>query len=250
MDDGHLPAWAGPFRQALAFLTPVGGAVEPGPMALFWFPAVGAAVGLAVGGAWWLAAQIWPPAVAAAVAVVADLVATGALHVDGVADCADGLLPPLSREQRLAAMADPRIGAFGAVAVVVVLLGRWVVLASLSPSLLLVAALWTASRTWMAASAVGVPYARAEGGLATAFRGDGSQRVLVPVSAAGLAAAVLLAVVWRPVAGPAAIAAATVGACGVVALGWRRVGGFTGDVLGAAGVIGETLGLLVACAKW
>jgi cobalamin synthase len=41
-----------------------------------------------------------------------------------------------------------------------------------------------------------------------------------------------------------------IGAAAVVVLAWRRVGGFTGDVLGAAGVVGETTGLLVAAARW
>jgi hypothetical protein len=59
-------------REALGFLTPLGGARTPTPAALRWFPAVGAAIGLFLGGLWWAAAQLWPPAVAAAVVVVAD----------------------------------------------------------------------------------------------------------------------------------------------------------------------------------
>lgn len=241
----------GGLHQALAFLTVAGGPAGAGPEAVFWFPAVGAVTGLGVGAVWWGAAHLWPPAVAAALAVAADLAVTGMLHLDGLCDSADGLLSHLTRERRLEVMAEPGIGAFGVGSAFAVLLLRWASLAAIRPSLLLVAALWSASRTWMAAAAVGVPYARPGGGLASAFLGDGPRRpVLVPVSIAGMAAALLLGIVWRPVVGPAAIGAGTIAAVAVVALAWRRLGGFTGDVLGAAGMVGETVGLLVASAKW
>ena len=100
-------------RRALAFLTPLGGASTPSPGALSWFPLVGALIGVAVGGVWWLAAKGWGPAPAAALAVAADLALTGLLHVDGLADSADGLLPHLDRQRRLEVMAEPGIGAFG-----------------------------------------------------------------------------------------------------------------------------------------
>jgi cobalamin synthase len=66
----------------------------------------------------------------------------------------------------------------------------------------------------------------------------------------GIAAAAGVAAAWRPLAGVAAVTAGVIAFAAVVALGWRRIGGFTGDVLGAAGVVGESLGLVVACAKW
>lgn len=245
----------GGLRQAAAFLTPLGGAVRPGPAALYWFPAVGAVVGLGVGGVWWAAAKIWPSPVAAALAVTADLVLTGLLHVDGLCDTADGLIAPMERERRLEVMALPDAGAFGVAVVAVTLLLRWVALAALRPAPLLVAALWAASRTWMAVTAVAVPYARPSGGLATAFRPepeDGSGRWSTPllIGLAGAAGAVALAVAWRPLAGAVAVVAATAAAIGVIGLAWRRLGGFTGDVLGAAGMVGETVGLVAACARW
>lgn len=111
-------------RQALAFLTPVGGAVTPTPAALAWFPLVGLALGSAVGGVWWGADQLWPPAVAAAVVVVADIGLTGMLHLDGLVDAADGLLPHLSPARRLEVMAEPTVGAYGVVAGVAVVVLR------------------------------------------------------------------------------------------------------------------------------
>lgn len=235
-------------RRAVAFLTPVGGAVSPSPSAVPWFPVVGALVGAAVGAAWWGADRLWPPAVAAALAVAADLLLTGALHADGLADTADGLLPPLDRERRLDAMADPRVGAFGVVAVVTALLLRWAAFASREPSVLAVAGVWCASRTVMAVTLLSVRYAR-PGGLAASFRG-GAARPL-PVSAVGMGgAAALVAAGVGLVPAAAAVAAVAGGGMVVVALAVRRIGGYTGDVLGAAGLVGETAGLLVLAARW
>ena len=233
-------------RRALAFLTPLGGAATPDPSALAWFPVVGAALGLTLGGVWWLAERLWAAPVAAAVVVVADLALTGMLHFDGLIDSADGLLPPLAdRARRLDVMADPAAGAFGVGAAGSVLLLRWAALAALRPSAALLAALWCGSRLAMAVTTQAVPYARAsEGGLASAFL-QGAGRRRVPVVGVLLLAGLIA--VGR---GDAAIGIAVlaVSAAGVVALATRRIGGFTGDVLGAAGVVGETLGLLAAAA--
>jgi len=231
-------------RQAVAFLTILGRSAVPGPEALAWFPVAGAALGLAVGGAWWGAAQLWPRPVAAAIAVAVDLALTGMLHLDGLCDAADGLLPALPRDRRLAVMRGADVGAFGVGAAVTVVLLRWAALGSHAPVPLLVAALWGASRAIMAVVVARVPYARAEG-LATAFMGA---KGLAPLGGFALCAA--LAAAWRPAVGPLAVLAVAVGGAAVVGLAWRRVGGFTGDVLGAAGMVGETVGLLVAVARW
>jgi adenosylcobinamide-GDP ribazoletransferase len=235
-------------RRALSFLTPLGGSSRPSGSALLWFPLVGAALGLALGGIWWAATRAWNAPIAAAVVVAADLGLTGLLHLDGLADAADGLLPHLSRERRLAVMTEPGVGAFGVGVVGAVLLLRFAALAGLRPSWLLLGGLWCASRTWMAVAARVLPYARREGGLASAFR-EGPGRPAV-VGAIGLAGSSALLLSWHPAAGAASLASASVAAGGVLLLARRRVGGFTGDVLGASGLVGETVGLLVAAARW
>ena len=232
-------------RRALAFLTPLFGAAEPRPDTLGWFPLAGAALGLVVGAVWWGAERVWPAAVAAAIVVVLDLVLTGMLHVDGLADAADGLLPHLDRTRRLEVMAAPDVGAFGVATVTAVLLLRWTTLAVTAPSPLLLGGLWCASRTAMAVTARTVPYARPDG-LASAFLGG---RALT-TAAVGAVVAVAFAFAGPGVAGIAAVGGVAVGAAVVVALARRRIGGFTGDVLGAAGVVGETTGLIVAAARW
>jgi adenosylcobinamide-GDP ribazoletransferase len=229
-------------RRALSFLTPVGGAVAPSPSALSWFPVVGALLGLALGGVWWLADRLWAAPVAAAVVIAADLALTGMLHFDGLVDSADGLLPPLERGRRLEVMADQSAGAFGVGVGVVVLLLRWASLAALAPAPWLLAALWCGSRLAMAVVAQSVPYAR-PGGLAGAFLDGGRRRVPV----AGVLLVVVLAAAGRGDAVVGVVTLAVV-AAGVVALALRRIGGFTGDVLGAAGMLGETAGLLAAAA--
>src|SRR4051794_10335801 len=224
-------------RRALGFLTPLGGASMPSPAALAWFPAVGALLGLTLGGIWWLAERLWAAPVAAAIVVAADLALTGMLHFDGLVDSADGLLPPLDPERRLEIMADPSAGAFGVGVAIVVLLLRWASLAALPPAPWLLAALWCASRFVMADVARTVPYAR-PGGLASAFLAPGRRPL-----AGGIVLGAVLVAFGR---GDAVLGVAVLGmaAGAVVRLAVRRIGGFTGDVLGAAGMVGETAGLL------
>jgi adenosylcobinamide-GDP ribazoletransferase len=232
-------------RAALGFLTVVGGAAPPDRRAPAWFGAVGALVGLAVGGVWWAAGELWPPVLAAVLAVVADAALTGMLHLDGLADSADGLLPPVDRERRLAIMATPEVGAFGLVTVLLVLVARVGALAELTPDPLLLAGLWAGARAGMGLTMAIVPYARGTGA-ATGFAGHST----VPGALTLVGALVLVAVTlggWAGVATPVALAA---GFVAVVALAVRRLGGYTGDVLGAAGVVAETVGLVVAAARW
>jgi cobalamin 5'-phosphate synthase/cobalamin synthase len=233
-------------RRAVAFLTPLGGAVAPAPDALPWFPIVGSAIGAALGGLWWATDRVWSPAVAASLVVAADLGLTGMLHLDGLVDSADGLLSHLDRSRRLEVMSAPDVGAFGIAVAGAVLLARWAALASMHPAPLLVAALWCLSRTAMAGIATLQPYARADGGLATAFLGGRPFAALLT----GAVFAFVLAAFWKLLPGTVSVLAALLAAAAVAGLARRRIGGFTGDVLGAAGILAETVGLIVAAAKW
>lgn len=238
-------------RQAVSFLTVLGGPRLPGPDALRWFPAAGALIGAAVGGAWWGADRIWPPAVAAAVALAVDLAITGALHADGLADAADGLLAPgAGRDRRLAIMADPAVGAFGLVVTVAVLIARFAALVVMAPSVPLVAGTWCVSRTVMAVTVGAVPYARPEGGVASPFVRPAPGGRPAGIALGGMALAIGLATWGRGAGGAGAVVAAAAAGAGVVGLACKRLGGFTGDVLGAAGIIGETVGLVVAAGSW
>ena len=232
--------------QALAFLTIAGTGRTPDARTMRWFPVAGATIGLVVGSVWWAADRAFPPLLAAAIVVVVDLAITGFLHVDGLADSADGLLPHLERDRRLEVMADPTTGAFAVAAVAAVVVVRVVALGSRPVDVGLIVGLWCASRSTMALVALTRPYAR-PGGLATAFMGD---RVAPVLAGAGIVAGGVVATASDGLAGFAAMVALVLGATAVVALAQRRIGGFTGDVLGAAGLVGETVALVMAAAKW
>jgi adenosylcobinamide-GDP ribazoletransferase len=240
-------------KKALSFLTIFGATGTPNQMTLAWFPFVGALLGLAVGAIWWLVAKAWPPMPTAAVVVAADLVLTGFLHFDGLADAADGLIAPLTKDRRLEAMADPTIGAFGAIGVVMVLLLRFSALTTLRPAPFVVAGLWCASRTSMVLITETLPYARPTG-LVRDFLGGASRStrqrfVLLGAMIIGYLLAATLAIIGRRGRGLIALTAELVAIGAVALFSKRRLGGYTGDVLGAAGVIGETIGLLVLASR-
>lgn len=235
----------------MAFLTAVpvpGRRSGPGPTSLLWFGPVGAALGATLGAVWMGARSAFPAAVAAVIVVGLDAAATGLLHIDGLADTADGLLAPMDRQRRLEVMGDPAVGAFGTAAVVVTLLARAAALAAIRPSVVLLAGLWCLSRALMAAASVLLDYAR-PAGIASGMTAGAHRPAVTAASAASAAAGIAACVWWRPQGGAAA-GAALLAAAGVLALARRRLGGYTGDVLGAACVVAETVGLMVASARW
>ncbi|MDP9452693.1 MAG: adenosylcobinamide-GDP ribazoletransferase [Actinomycetota bacterium] len=242
-------------RAALAFLTCLGGPVPPTPRALPWFPVVGAGLGLVLGATWWVAEALWPPLLAATLVVAADLAVTGMLHLDGLADSADGLLAHgLEPSRRLEVMAEPSVGAFALGTVVLVLGMRIATLSALRPSPGMLAALWATSRAAMALAVHTQPYAR-DRGLATSFRGGtpaAARTVIGLVAVLAVIASVTVVTSGAADLGPVilAVAVAVLAAAGVVGLARRRVGGYTGDVLGAAGMVAETAGLVVAATRW
>lgn len=237
---------------ALAFLTIFGRGRRPDAAHQPWFPLVGAAIGAVVGLVWWGASQWWPPLVAAALAVLTDLVLTGLLHIDGLADSADGLLPHMDRSRRLAVMSAPDTGAFAVATVAAVLLMRWSALGSNelngARTVAACAGLWALSRGLMVVAMNVLPYARAEAGLGSAFVGSRSAArsatlALLTVLLGGALLVLGRGALHGAITALLALAAGTA----VLALGRRRLGGYTGDVLGAAGVMCETVGLLVLC---
>lgn len=228
---------------ALGFLTVLGGPRTPDARTFPFFPVVGALIGAALAGVWLVSDALWTPAVAAVLVVAADLAITGMLHLDGLADSADGLLSHLDRPRRLAVMAAPDVGAFALAVVPVVLLARWAALAGDLVDPLALVGVWMASRTVLAVVPALVPYAR-DGGLASAMV-PGARRWI----AAWLVPAGAVLVAAQGTTGAVALVALVAAAAGVVLLGRRRLGGFTGDVLGATAVLAETAALLALAAR-
>jgi adenosylcobinamide-GDP ribazoletransferase len=223
---------------AIAFLTVVPVRLRRAPplgAAAPWFPAVGAAVGAVAGGAGWLARPALGPAVSTVLAVAVLVVLTGALHQDGLADCADGLgARGGGAERRLAVMRDSSIGTFGALAVGIWLLLVVTPLAGLDRNAafgaLVVAA---AAGRWAALlHAVGAPPARRDG-LGAAFAVSPVALAIATVVGAAVAVAV------AGVDGVTALAAAALVAALVSAWSRRALGGRTGDTLGATVALAE-----------
>jgi adenosylcobinamide-GDP ribazoletransferase len=212
-------------------------------------PAVGALLGLLLGGALLgLAAAGTPPLVAGAVIVALGALWTRGLHLDGLADTVDGLGSYRSGVAALAIMKKADVGPFGVAALVVVLLGQAAALAALAdrPWQAALASVVAATATGRLAVSWacrrGVPAARPEG-LGAAVAGTvGPVALLVGTAAVGLLATP--AVPGRPWQGPVAV----LGALAVVLLLLRhvvrRLGGITGDVLGACVETAVTLAYL------
>lgn len=210
-----------------------------------WFAAVGLLIGAIACGADWLASRAMPPSASAAIAVTIVAAVTGALHLDGLGDSADGLLGGATRERRLAIMRDPHAGSFAIVAIASVLLLKYAALVSLDDgdrwAALLVAP--AAARCGMVAVAVAFPYAR-DAGLGVAFRAEAWPVGLAACSATALAVAAYA----FGIAGVAVVAVAIVIALAVGAYARRLLGGVTGDVYGAAIEIAEASALLCVVA--
>ena len=103
-----------------------------------------------------------------------------ALHLDGLADTADGLLAHVPTKDRLEIMAEPGVGSFAAVALGMALLTRAAALAALEPSPLLLGALYCSSRSVMVVASRSLPYARPEGLVSAFLPGtDGPKRPTV-----------------------------------------------------------------------
>jgi adenosylcobinamide-GDP ribazoletransferase len=238
------------FLGAVTFLTRVpAGAGAAGPRELAgsvpWFPVVGAGVGLAVAGVYAGAARLLPPLPAATLAVVAGIGLTGALHEDGLGDTADAFVGRHDRNATIRILKDPRLGTFGVLAVAAGLLLRVAAVAALTPGAALAAlpAAHALSRAAAVAAMTALP-AAGDTGLGAGYVRALSRRRAVLGVGAGLAVALGLlgvAAVWAAVA--AALAAALLGRLAV-----RRLGGLTGDVLGAIQQLGEVAVLLAAVA--
>ncbi len=209
------------------------------------FPVVGAAVGFVAGG---VAVLLYPhvPALAAAgVALGVELVLTGGMHADALADTADAAGAP-TRERALAIMRDPRIGSFGAAALVVDLLVRAAAIAALleaDSALMALVAAGALSRAAALPLAAGLPYARAESGPGSVLSG----RTSWAAATAGIAAGVALSLAAGVDGMVAAGAAGLVAAC-MAAVFLRWLGGVTGDSLGATTELAGTVALLVLAA--
>jgi adenosylcobinamide-GDP ribazoletransferase len=208
---------------------------------MVWFPLVGLIIGVVLAGLDLLLTLVLPGLPAAALLLVAWVAITGGLHLDGFIDCCDGLLVAKPPQARLEIMKDSRVGAFGVIGAVCLLLVKFSALATLAPEerlrwLLVVP---TLSRWAMVWAAWRYPLARPDGFAAWFREGLGPPHVAV----AGLLA-LAVALILGGLVGLAAFAAVWLFALLFAAWVQRRIPGLTGDVYGALNESAEVLGLL------
>jgi adenosylcobinamide-GDP ribazoletransferase len=248
-------------RRALSLLTRLPVSVEwdpaqPWGRLVGWFPVVGLVIGLILA----LSAVAWnriadPTLVGSALVLAVWVGLTGGLHLDGLSDCADSFFTPVTREKRLAIMSDPHIGAFGVIGLILALLLKFagvdeiMTRAQGAPDLpWLVRAIWPLVTAPVAARAVmvmilahrGIPLARPGGMGARAREGLGS-----PEATAAAMTGLVVALLGGMTGLVMLLAAAGAGAV-AVRLAQDRIGGITGDVLGAAVETGEIAALAAA----
>jgi adenosylcobinamide-GDP ribazoletransferase len=208
------------------------------------FPLVGALVGGIVAGVFFGAAQVLPVTAAAALAIAVGVVATGALHIDGLADTADGLFGGRTPERRLEIMADPRTGSFGAAAIVLVILIKWAAISSLTEDdgwpVVIIAA--TPSRFAAVPVMALFRYARQQG-IGGAY--SGHKRTALAIASV---LAVALIFVFGESGGLAAGAIGLAAGMALAVVANRRLNGVTGDVYGAVIELAEAATLVAAVA--
>jgi adenosylcobinamide-GDP ribazoletransferase len=230
------------FLVALAFLTriPIGRAfsTEQVARAAAWFPLVGGLLGLVNGAVWFGTTRVVPKYVAAVLVLACEALLTGALHFDGLADMADGFGGGRTRDDVLRIMRDHAIGTYGAIALVLMLLLTAGCLVAFRTPLLVV--------SWLAAGGAfgrwsivllsrALPYARPDDAVSSHI----GARELILATATVCATGFLIR--WQ-----ALVAAGVTLAIALVlgALARKRIGGVTGDTLGATAQICETAVLL------
>lgn len=219
-----------------------------------YFPAVGLLVGSAAALVLWLALQFWPPMVAVALSMLASLVLTGAFHEDGLADSADGFGGGFDKNRVLAIMKDSRIGSYGGIALWTALLLKFASLNALGDKAILALPLVHAlSRLPPLLIMAGMTYVREDDASRAKPVAEGLRRAdwlggtLLGLAPLALAVALAALSPWRAAGLLAAIALAG-GLCARYFHG--RIGGYTGDALGAAQQVSELAGYLALCAQW
>ena len=217
--------------------------------AMAWLPLVGTLIGAVTAAMFVAAGALWPPTIAALVALMVEALLTGAFHEDAVADFCDAFGGTASGEAALRIMKDSRIGSYGALGLGLAVALRVAAIVALPPALAVAAIVGAATvgRLWAVILAALLPPASGGEGMA-------ARMGRLPGRRLGMAALVALPGTL-PIAmlTPGALLASA--AAGALFLFWlscflrRRIGGSTGDCLGFAAYAGQLSLLLAAAAR-
>ncbi len=211
-----------------------------------WFPAVGITIGAIASAAWIFGNLLWEPHIAAVAAVAVAIIATGAFHEDGLADSADGIGGAFELDKKLAIMRDSRIGTYGSVALIVVTISKVMALAMVPPSMIVatlisahVIARWSSvpliyNNLYVREQGTGKPFAATV--TKTRLLYSSLFTLIVTALCVQLKALALLIAVFMFL---------------WIAQTWlrRKLGGITGDTLGAVNSLTELLVYLVLTAQ-
>lgn len=204
------------------------------------FPLAGAVIGIVMWGVFTWGQFLLPPSVLAAVLAAADIAVTGGMHMDAVADTMDGLFCYGDRDKRLSVMRDSRIGAYGVIGIVLLILFKYALFHAMLdiniPQGMLVYPIL--GRWVMTYSMEFLPYARKEG-LGKDFTSSQSPYKFM------LSTAITLLLTWVFSKTQGLIAAAAAMAGGILLTGhfMRQFGGMTGDTYGAVNMAAEVCAL-------
>jgi adenosylcobinamide-GDP ribazoletransferase len=209
-----------------------------------YFPLVGCVVAAIAAAVYFAAAQVLPAPVAAVLSTAASIYLTGAFHEDGFADTCDGMGGGMTRERVLEIMKDSRVGAYGAIGIVCMLAAKLSALAMLPPRLAIGALFLAHPLSRLAAASLiwKLDYVRGEGKAKPLAQQMTTTEFSIAAATALLPAPILLVTGWIA---PAALLAALLAA--VLAAVWlgrklqARLGGYTGDCLGAVQQLAEAL---------
>ena len=203
-----------------------------------WYPLAGLVIGALTWLAWKGAMLLFSPLVAGVVALVVWVALTGGLHLDGLADCCDGLFASVTKDRRLEIMKDPHVGAFGVIGLILVLFLKAAALMSLTTASSFAILLAASLARWCILPAGLLPLARPSG-MGADFA-SGFRRSFILWSAI-LPAAIAVVLGVRGVL--SALAGVSVAAL-ILWFAKSRIGGVTGDVFGMVVEIVETVVLL------
>ena len=226
---------------------PQSGLAHRGAKAAWAWPVAGAVIGaLAASVAVFALALGLTPGITAALTLAATALLTGAMHEDGLADTADGLWGGWTRARRLEIMKDSHTGSYGVLALVLVTLVRWSALSTLLEAgggFAAIIAVACLSRAPMAILMAWLPNARA-GGLSQSVGRPGAGTAATALLIGGVVSFGLLG--WQTVAVALAVAFVCL-ALGLIAR--AKIGGQTGDILGASQQLAEAAALCALAAN-
>ena len=217
---------------------------EASGQSLAYFPLVGLIIGAILLGLHYVLILILPPSVVNALLIIALVILTGAHHLDGFVDTCDGVIAGKSKKERLAIMSDSKVGTFGIVGAILLLLLKYVSLSSVRmlPALLLMP---TLSRWAMVSVIFTFPYAK-RSGMGLPFKQEATWQRLAVTTIIALIVAVALLKLW----GLVLMAALWLISFGIASYFRSRLGGLTGDNYGAINELAEVLVLLLLILIW